>query len=236
MKVFDFIDEDELLFITIETESQIDEVINDQLLYSCWSYKNMSISPENNIEKFKSTSRYYPTFGRITTITVGKLIKDEENNYKGLIKTYSDSDELKLLKNFNNFLNKLNDNNRKISFIGYQNGIFDLPFIFKRMVINNIKPNTFLDKSNLKPWEIKDVDLFDVWRGNSINVDNIFSIAHQLKLEIPLDIIIKASSDKQYPRTPLDMFAISQFKIKLIFNLYLRLKHNINLDLIEYLK
>ena len=56
MKVFDFIDEDELLFITIETESQIDEVINDQLLYSCWSYKNMSISPENNIKKFKSTS------------------------------------------------------------------------------------------------------------------------------------------------------------------------------------
>jgi hypothetical protein len=103
------------------------------------------------------------------------------------------------------------------------------------MVINNIKPNTFLDKSNLKPWEIKDVDLFDVWRGHSINVDNIFSIAYQLKLEIPLDIIIKASTDKQYPSTHLDMFVISQFKIKLIFNLYLRLKHNINLDLIEYL-
>jgi hypothetical protein len=235
MKVLDNIDENDLLFITIETESIIDNIVENQPLYACWTYKNMSLTPENSIEKFNSNAKYYPTFGKITTISVGKIQKDGDGNFDGLIKTYAGDDEKKILTKFNNFLIKLNEKNNKVAFIGYQNNIFDLPFILKRLYINGIIPSKLLDKSNLKPWEIKDVDIFDIWRGNSISVDNIYSIALQMGFDIPTEILIKVSSDKNFPRTSVEMFGLSQFKIKLYFNIYLRLKYNNTLNKIQNL-
>ena len=88
--------------------------------------------------------------------------------------TFAMDDEKELLKNVIRLLNKVH----KLNFYlcGHNIKGFDIPMLYKRMMINGFQPSEMLPTADTKPWEIKAMDTKDFWNGT-----NPFTIA-QLEL------------------------------------------------------
>jgi DNA polymerase elongation subunit (family B) len=72
---------------------------------------------------------------------------------------------------------------------------FDIPFLAKRMVINNIKPPSIFPKHDTKPWELKVLDTKDVWSfGNNYGIGSLDLICSVLNVESPKNGDVKGDS------------------------------------------
>jgi len=109
-------------------------------------------------------------------IVVGKIVKGKVHFIK-----LTDFDEAKLLSKFNDVLER----NVKDRLVGFVNTAFDAPFIFKRMLINGVKPHDKIDKSGEKPWEVTCIDLAMEWKGNSYDRASLLNVATALGLPSP---------------------------------------------------
>jgi|GEM_PF-2913547 len=98
-------------------------------------------------------------FSDIACISVGR-IKDSEYKVSTLMNDSDDSSII--LKKFANYLDKLGT---EIWLSGYNIIAFDIPFIIKHMIKNNIKVPQILNMYFAKPWERHIFDIFDFWKG-----------------------------------------------------------------------
>lgn len=117
----------------------------------------------------------YPEHGQVVSIAWKKWdgtkfagetlgFKDWED-YESRDKKYADRD---MLIQFNETLhNVFSDNFGKLG--GYRIKWFDVPFVYKRMLINGILPHPSLINVGKKPWEIPYLDLYDWWQGVGVN-------------------------------------------------------------------
>lgn len=88
--------------------------------------------------------------------TIGFSSWDE---YQSNDKKYADRD---ILIKFNEVLNTL-FKNREGTLGGYRIKQFDIPFVFKRMLINGIYPQASLITVGKKPWDLNHLELYDYW-------------------------------------------------------------------------
>jgi len=186
------LNEEKLVFFDIETARVVKDLDPDSQLYDSWEYKvNKSgeMTQEEVIDSYVDQSGLHPEFAKVVSIVVGKIV-----NGKIALITIDDSDEADLLKNFNLTLRRLAGD----KLVGFVNTGFDTPFIFKRMIINGIKPDDRLDSSDLKPWEIDEIDLAKVWQGTSFNRGSLINIATAFGLSSPKDDISGADVGKVY--------------------------------------
>lgn len=139
-----------------------------------------SVIYDNEASKFSE-------FNKLICLSYG-YYNDIEFVTKSLYSKSADEFEtLNLIKEFFDKVKHYEDTKgHKYIFCGYSIKKFDLPFIFRRMVINNIKvPVIISDLLRMKPWEINNrvLDLQDVWSFN------IFG-----ERFIPLDFILSANN------------------------------------------
>lgn len=177
------LNEEKLLFYDIETASQVKELELDTPLFDSWAYKvnkDGSKTDQEIIESYSKEAGLYPEFAKIISVVVGFI----ENGGIKLV-TIDDENESDLLNKFNKGLG----NNMDKTLIGFVNVGFDTPFVFKRMLINGIKPNNKVDSSGLKPWEVEEVDLAKIWQGTSFNRASLINIATAFGLPSPKDDI-----------------------------------------------
>lgn len=148
-------------------------------------------------EKFKTKkdntlySKYsglYPEFGKIIVASFGFITP------KGELKIESFSGEEKdILEKVKSLLVKVED--LDFWLCGHNIRNFDLPFIVKRMLINGIEPPKILPTINFKPWEMKVVDLKDLWQmGNPQSFSKLDLIACFLGIESSKDGEVNGSS------------------------------------------
>jgi DNA polymerase elongation subunit (family B) len=104
---------------------------------------------------YTSYASIYPEFGKIICVSLGAI--DKEGKLK--ITTY-DGEEKDILFKLKMVLETAEN---KYTICGYNIKSFDLPYLGKRFLINNIKPPKILPKHDTKPWEIKALDVRDVW-------------------------------------------------------------------------
>jgi 3'-5' exonuclease len=182
---------EDLIVIDIETASasptfdNLDE--NWQLL---WQQKVAKIIPEN-----LSVAEFYPIragvmaeFSKIICISMGYFIR--EQNLKMRVKSFSGNDEHKILIDFLNTMNKIESINKKWYFAGHNIKEFDIPFICRRMVVNNIAIPPYLDFQNMKPWETNIIDTFQYWRfGDYKNYTSLNLLAAALNVPSSKDDI-----------------------------------------------
>jgi predicted PolB exonuclease-like 3'-5' exonuclease len=192
MRVVKKLNEEKLLFFDIETAPVVKELELDTPLFDSWEYKvNKSgeMSNEEIIKSFSKEAGLYPEFAKIICIVVGKI----QNKAISLV-TLNDPEEDTLLKKFNSVVNR----NSGDKLTGFQNIGFDTPFVFKRMIINGIKPHPSLDSSGLKPWEVDELDLSKYWQGTSFNRGSLINISVALGLPSPKDDISGADVGRVY--------------------------------------
>ena len=172
-----------VVFIDIETAPIVKELQLDTPLFDSWAYKKKKDNLDNEglIASFSKEAGLHPEFAKILVISVGRILEDGTI----AIKSYSSDNEVELLNEFNEDLNLVVSSNSKTQFCGHAAIGFDIPFIHKRMIVNQIRPCGILDNSGAKPWEVNILDTKDLWKVTSFYPTSLINIAVALGVPSP---------------------------------------------------
>lgn len=127
--------------------------------------------PENkdlsSDDMFKLKSGLHPEFGRVVCVTFGTFVEEPYANgtftYK--VNSFSGTDEKDILEKTNKVLS--NAGNAGFILSGHTIERFDIPFLWKRLLINKIKPANIITLHDKKPWDIKLLDISKFWSGGA---------------------------------------------------------------------
>lgn len=157
-----------------------------------WEDKVSKTMPENF-----SYETYYPEragilaeFGKIICISTGFFYHDANGNTCFKIKSLSGDNEVQLLKEFIDLLNTFKEKRNSLFITGHNIKEFDIPYICRRMVINNMALPEYFQLSGKRPWETQFIDTLELWKfGDYKNYTSLKLLAAVLGIETPKDDI-----------------------------------------------
>ena len=152
-----------ILFLDIETVPEAADFKDlDAEMKDLWGNKTQyQRKDEFNPEEFYDRAGIWAEFGKIVCISVGYfIIKGDIRNFRV---TSFFGDEKKILLDFNNLLNNHFDKAQHL-LCGHNAKEFDIPFIARRMIINQISIPNKLNLFGKKPWEIPHLDTLELWK------------------------------------------------------------------------
>ncbi len=181
-----------ILFLDIETVSQYetyDHMPEDWK--ELWSLKAQALlrNKENEtLDTIYERAGIYAEFGKIICISCG-CIQGQGENRKLILKSFSNTDEKKLLTEFADMLNRWATDNQK--FLCAHNGKeFDYPYICRRMIINGVGIPEALQISGRKPWDVRHLDTMEFWKfGDYKSYTSLKLLAKVLDIPSPKDDI-----------------------------------------------
>ena len=169
------VDLSNILFLDIETVSQHPryELLSDRLK-PLWTKKAKSIlrkydeelTEEEIAQTYIDRAAIFAEFGKIVCISVGFISRDKETLKATLrLKSFSNKDEKVLLQEFVELLNQHYDNPNKHSICGHNIKEFDIPYICRRLILNQLPLPTIVNIAGKKPWETKHlIDTLTLWK------------------------------------------------------------------------
>lgn len=178
------ISSEDILFIDIETVPQQPDLAQlPENLQHLWDKKSGNFREENQTAAdVYQRAGIYAEFGKIICISAGVIVHNNGDRlYK--VKSFHDSDEKKLLSEFNDMLEKFTANPKK-KLCAHNGQEFDYPYIARRTLINGLRLPKILDIAGAKPWEIKDrlLDTLQMWKfgdfKNYTSLDLLCAIFH----------------------------------------------------------
>ncbi len=183
---------DNILLIDIETVPQYSSFnLLDENWQQLWKDKVKRIVPENSTAEifYDERAGVMAEFSKIICISIGYF-----NKHDGVqqlrIKSFFGDNEKQLLDSFINCLNIMEQKNNKWCFAGHNIKEFDIPFICRRLLINNIPIPVYLDFQNMKPWDTNSLDTFQYWRfGDYKNYTSLNLLAAAMGVPSPKDDI-----------------------------------------------
>ena len=154
---------DNILFLDIETVP-LEENFNalDDEMKQLWEQKTQyQRKEEYSAEEFYDRAGIWAEFGKIVCISVGYFItKGDIRNFR--VTSFFGA-ETKILIDFNSLLNN-HFNQPQHVLCGHNAKEFDIPFIARRMIINQITIPNKLNLFGKKPWEIPHLDTLELWK------------------------------------------------------------------------
>jgi 3'-5' exonuclease len=156
---------DSLLIIDIETVSESpDHNLLSVEWKELWKEKISKSLPDNTTpeEFYPMRAAILAEFAKVVCISIG-FFKKENNFYSLRVKSVYGHDEKDLLNNFISIIKPQGQNFNKF-FAGHNIKEFDIPFLCRRMIVNQIEIPAFLDFQNMKPWETPVIDTLHLWR------------------------------------------------------------------------
>jgi DNA polymerase elongation subunit (family B) len=181
-----------LFFIDIETVSGRKNYseLNEEWK-TLWDEKILKALPEKI-----SSEEFYPLragimaeFAKAVCISIG-YFKTDNNHLHLRVKSFYSTDEQHLLQQFIETLNHLYTINNKWIFTGHNIKEFDIPFLCRRLIINEMPIPEYFDFQNLKPWETPILDTLHLWRfGDYKHYTSLKLLAAALNVPSPKDDI-----------------------------------------------
>ncbi|HEX4956655.1 MAG TPA: ribonuclease H-like domain-containing protein [Lacibacter sp.] len=182
-----------LLLLDIETVPQYQhfEELPEEWK-ALWADKISKTMPENF-----SAAEWYPhragvmaEFGKIICISTGFFYYDKANRLCFRIKSYYHADEKQLLREFAQKLESFHQSVPGFHFAGHNIKEFDIPYISRRFLINELALPGFMQFSGKKPWETNMIDTLQLWKfGDFKNYTSLKLLAACLGIETPKDDI-----------------------------------------------
>lgn len=208
--MLEHLDVAKVLFLDIETVSgQADYAQLDDAFKKLWGLKSKQILRQYDEELEEDTiSNLYPEkagifaeFGKIVCISVGIVVRDP--SFKELsvrLKSFADDDEKVLLADFSKLVEQYYNNPAEHFFCGHNLREFDIPYICRRMVINQMKLPYALDISGKKPWETKHLlDTLEMWKfGDYKHYTSLNLLTHLFGIPSPKDDIDGSNVGRVY--------------------------------------
>lgn len=190
---------DDIVFIDIETAQIVPELKKDMPLWDSWDYKvrrdkdTTDFSDETLIALYNQRAALHAEFAKIICISIGK-IKDGVLK----VKSYSQPEEKDLLIAFGKDIDNIVAANKKTVLAGHAIKVFDLPYIMRRCIVNQLAIPNIIDSSNLKPWEISHLDTAELWKGSGFAPSSLIAIAVSLGIKSPKDDIEGKDTSRVY--------------------------------------
>ena len=189
------------LFIDIETVSEYPDFeampIHKKEL---WALKAAQIrrsilsvneTSQSDAEIYKEKAGIYSEFAKVVCISMGFLHFEEGLPSEVRVKSLAGTEEGRILDDFSRVLiNHYNDpENSRIC--GHNIKEFDIPFLCRRMVINQVRFPPLIDISGKKPWQTSHIlDTMDMWRfGDYKSYTSLKLLAATLDIDSPKDDI-----------------------------------------------
>jgi len=153
-----------ILFLDIETVPEVENFTDlseekQELFATKTQYQRKE---EFTPATFYDRAGIWAEFGKIVCISVGYFTHFKSEDRKFRITSFY-GDELKLLEDFKNLLDK-HFNKPQHVLCAHNGKEFDFPYIARRMIINQIPLPEKLNLFGKKPWEIAHLDTMDLWR------------------------------------------------------------------------
>jgi uncharacterized protein YprB with RNaseH-like and TPR domain len=152
-----------ILFLDIETVPQEEHYNNlDDEMKELWQHKTQYQRKEDYTpEDFYERAGIWAEFGKIVCLSVGYFVnKGDIRNFRV---TSFFGEEKKILKDFASLLNN-HFNLTQHVLCGHNAKEFDIPFIARRMIINQMAIPNKLNLFGKKPWEISHLDTLELWK------------------------------------------------------------------------
>ena len=154
---------DNILFLDIETVPELENFQDlDDDMTQLWELKTQYQRKDDfTAENFYDRAGIWAEFGKIVCISVGYfIVKGDIRNFRV---TSFFGEEKKILNDFINLLNQ-HFNQPQHVLCGHNAKEFDIPFIARRMIINQITIPNKLNLFGKKPWEIPHLDTLELWK------------------------------------------------------------------------
>jgi DNA polymerase elongation subunit (family B) len=180
-----------LLVLDIETVPQYQTFMElPDEWKSLWEDKISKTMPENF-----SAGEWYPhragilaEFGKIICISTGFFYYDKANRLCFRLKSYNHRNEKLLLQAFVQTLESFHTKVPGFHFTGHNIKEFDIPYISRRLLINQMALPTFMQFSGKKPWETNMIDTMQLWKfGDYKNYTSLQLLATSLGIDTPKD-------------------------------------------------
>jgi uncharacterized protein YprB with RNaseH-like and TPR domain len=152
-----------ILFLDIETVPQEEHYNNlEDEMKELWQHKTQYQRKEDYTpEDFYERAGIWAEFGKIVCLSVGYFVnKGDIRNFRV---TSFFGEEKKILKDFASLLND-HFNLTQHVLCGHNAKEFDIPFIARRMIINQMAIPNKLNLFGKKPWEISHLDTLELWK------------------------------------------------------------------------
>ena len=152
-----------ILFLDIETVPETDDYrLLDNDVQTLWEHKTQYQRKEDiSGEDFYDRAGIWAEFGKIICISVGYFTFKSDIRHFRVTSFFGD--EAKILNDFSNLINN-HFNLPQHVLCGHNSKEFDLPFIARRMIINQIKLPEKLNLFGKKPWEVPHLDTLELWK------------------------------------------------------------------------
>lgn len=173
-----------ILLLDIETVPQVSEYEN---LSAEWQQlfgdKTAKILPENaNIAQvYKQKAGILAEFGKVVCISTGFYYLDTAGRLCLKLKSICCKDEIDLLKQFIELIDRFKSKHPHFVFAGHNIREFDIPFICRRLVINQVALPQYFQLHGAKPWEVNMLDTLQWWKfGDYKNYTSLHLLANVL--------------------------------------------------------
>jgi hypothetical protein len=183
-----------LIFIDIETVPQHGSFQElNEAMQALWAVKHASLKVENESaeEGYLKRAGVYSEFSKVICISIGFFHLDKDKQHRVFrVKSIAGDNEKHLLEDFLNMLSKSFHDAERFHFCGHNIREFDLPFICRRLLVNGLQLPENLDFSGKRPWEMQDVDTFQLWKfGDFKNYTSLKLLAEIMGIPTPKDDI-----------------------------------------------
>ncbi|PHN06421.1 3'-5' exonuclease [Flavilitoribacter nigricans] len=195
------IDVGKVLFLDIETVSGVAtyEELSEPM-QALWRLKCRSIlrqydeeiDAETAAALFPEKAGIYAEFGKIVCISVGIVRRDKADKRLAIrLKSFADRNEKLLLEEFAKVVDEYYGNPNVYFLCGHNIKEFDIPYICRRMVVNQLALPFTLDLYGKKPWETKHLlDTMELWKfGDYKSYTSLKLLAAVLGFPSPKDDI-----------------------------------------------
>lgn len=179
MSAFDAFGLYNILFLDIETVPVVSdfEAMSEEM-QELWGLKCRTllkrtveeIEYEEMAELFADRAGIYAEFGRIVCISVGFMTRSPGDEKPVMrVKSFANTMEAALLEDFSELLNKHFNNPERFAVCGHNIKEFDIPYICRRMLVNQLPLPRMLDIAGRKPWETKHLlDTLEMWKFGDV--------------------------------------------------------------------
>jgi len=138
---------------------------------------------------YENRSGIYAEFGKIIVISVWYIHMDADNNKSFRIKSFAGDDESNILSEFFELLNS-HYNQKYHRLCGHNVKEFDVPYICRRAMINDLPLPDIIDTAGKKPREVNHLDTLEFWKfGDRKNFTSLDLLCRINNIPTPKDDI-----------------------------------------------
>ncbi len=176
----------DLLLLDIETVPALESFTDlDSNWQSLFTDKISKTVPEDTKpeDAYRRKAGILAEFGKIICISTAYFYEGEDKSLSLKIKSIAGDDEVEILGNFTELCNKMYLHHRHFQFGGHNIREFDIPYICRRLLINQLPLPEYLQLHDKKPWEVRMFDTLSWWKfGDNKNYVSLHLLANVLNI------------------------------------------------------